>query len=748
MDAVEIKRAMVRACIYYRDFIETEQRSGNIRSGTVTNIVKRKDISGNGTVTLHLDRRMGELDSVFLIIGDVAYFPDTIHDIQYDDTERSITIHPDDDVIDALDEAECDDIHIVSDIKWLIDITNEFYIRYGDMISYPREEGRGYDDSSILTSKDDRPSDEQMRAIRGILNNRLSYVWGTPGAGKTQYVLATAIMSCIAKGEKVAVIAPTNTALEQVLRGLMSALSKNDPGEELIDLKNDILRLGNATRSFAKDFPDICESRMVEEVTKDIRSELALIEKEMSETADVTRYDELEHRKDECLSLLNDITGAGMADRLDKVKIIAMTPQKLMMRFSPLKDDDRPMLNVDRIFLDEAGYTSVVNTLPLFTFGVPISMLGDHMQLPPVCEIDGDVMSSFIDEGNGYMHAYPWRLPSMFSEAFLKMDDMEIMRMYRDGDTHRFDVTEQYNLTRSYRFGPNLASILDEHVYGRIGLKGMSDHRLSIEVIDVVSTDRDERYNIGECRAILSDIMNRCLSKNDYAILTPYNKQVQRIRMEMDDADREYNIFTIHKSQGKEWDTVYLSVVDNRVKLEGKDVQLHMTSTVYSKDNINTLNTAISRAKKRLVIVCDEGFWRRQTDELICRLLDSADSSTTYGYDPDTGFRFEDRNRRTRHTTKKKEIGIKPISKPADPRIANRIYAAMKAGNITIPKRAINLIYDFAEITSIRTESELKIEKCIESAYSALIKNTYGDAQRYIDEMIRVYNISHPDRPI
>ncbi|MGN1045109.1 MAG: DEAD/DEAH box helicase [Candidatus Methanomethylophilaceae archaeon] len=746
MDAVEIRRTMVRACMYYRDFIEIQQRSGNRRSGTVSNTVKRIDISDDGTATLRLDRRMGELDSVFLTIGDDAFFPDTLGDIQYDDTERSVTIRPDRTVLDSLRDADRDDVRIVSDIKWLIDSACEFYKRYGDGISYPRRNGRIYDDASVSVSENDRPSDEQMRAIRGILNDRLSYVWGTPGAGKTQYVLATAIMSCIAKGERVAVIAPTNTALEQVLRGLLSSLSKNDPDHRLIDPKKDILRLGNATRPFAKDYPDICESRMIEEVTKDIRSELALIEKELSETNDAERRGALERRMDECASVLDDINGSGMAGRLDDVKIVAMTPQKLMMRFSPIQGDDRPCLDVDRFFLDEAGYTSVVNTLPLFAFGVPIAMLGDHMQLPPVCEIDGDTMASFIDGKEEHMHAYPWRLPSMFAESFLTMENDGIMKACRDGSDYGFTVTGQYNLTRSYRFGPNLASILDEHVYGGIGLKGMSDDRLSIEVIDTVSTDRDERYNVAECRAILSDIMEKGLRKNEYAILTPYNKQAYRIRKELDDMDREYNVFTIHKSQGKEWDTVYLSVVDNRTELEGKDVQLHMTSTVYSRDNVNTLNTAISRAKRRLVIVCDAEFWKGHTDELICRLIGSADSFGTYRYAEGEGFEFTDPNGKGRPRVKKKETLHVP--KPADRSMANRIYAAMMKGHVSIPKRAMNHIYDYAEMTVLRTESEVGIQRCIETAYSHLRSGSYKDAQDSVDEMIRIYNISHPDRPL
>jgi len=58
-------------------------------------------------------------------------------------------------------------------------------------------------------------SEEQRRAIEGVLSSPLAYVWGVPGAGKTSVVLAECIARYMKVGGKVLLVAPTNSALER-----------------------------------------------------------------------------------------------------------------------------------------------------------------------------------------------------------------------------------------------------------------------------------------------------------------------------------------------------------------------------------------------------------------------------------------------------------------------------------------------------------------------------------------------------
>ena len=82
-------------------------------------------------------------------------------------------------------------------------------------------------------------------------------------------------------------------------------------------------------------------------------------------------------------------------------------------------------------------------------------------------------------------------------------------------------------------------------------------------------------------------------------------------------------MLTIHKSQGREWDTVIISVCDCRANPEEKKPRF--TSTLFEEDGatpgIKVINTAISRAKRKLVLVCDVGYWKSLDGELIRDLI-------------------------------------------------------------------------------------------------------------------------------
>ena len=65
------------------------------------------------------------------------------------------------------------------------------------------------------------------------------------------------------------------------------------------------------------------------------------------------------------------------------------------------------------------------------------------------------------------------------------------------------------------------------------------------------------------------------------------------------------NILTVHASQGREWETVILSVVDS------SDRDIFFTNSEITQ-GLHTINTAISRVKKNLVIVCDTDYWKRK----------------------------------------------------------------------------------------------------------------------------------------
>lgn len=76
-------------------------------------------------------------------------------------------------------------------------------------------------------------SDEQWEAIRAVLTEPFSYIWGPPGTGKTQWVLSKAVAECVRNSKKVIVLASTNLAVDNALT---SILKEGIPEEQVLRL--------------------------------------------------------------------------------------------------------------------------------------------------------------------------------------------------------------------------------------------------------------------------------------------------------------------------------------------------------------------------------------------------------------------------------------------------------------------------------------------------------------------------------
>jgi RecG-like helicase len=65
------------------------------------------------------------------------------------------------------------------------------------------------------------PSNNQIDSIKKHIQQSIFHIYGgAPGTGKTQFVLSYAVLHYIRQGFKIAILAPTNNSIEQVLRGV------------------------------------------------------------------------------------------------------------------------------------------------------------------------------------------------------------------------------------------------------------------------------------------------------------------------------------------------------------------------------------------------------------------------------------------------------------------------------------------------------------------------------------------------
>ena len=293
--------------------------------------------------------------------------------------------------------------------------------------------------------------------------------------------------------------------------------------------------------------------------------------------------------------------------RLRSARVIGCTVDVFIGRF---RDEAMP---VDHIFLDEASYTPVIKALTLFRRNVQVTLLGDHKQLPPVCEMGDQTM---LQPEN---HACVlWARSAVFAKQVLGnpvLPDSSLTENLEEPPAA--GQFARWTLTRTYRFGQNLASLLDELVYEGIGFTsgaGEGSH-VEIEVIPSARSNAD-RSNRNESQAVCDWIRrNGAVS---VAVLSPYRNQVHELRGTIPRELRE-DIMTVHRSQGREWDTVILSLTDTMQ-------QPVFTDTAEAVGRL-VMNTALSRAKRRIVLVCDTQIWSGRKDanrQLISRLIRAA----------------------------------------------------------------------------------------------------------------------------
>ena len=268
-------------------------------------------------------------------------------------------------------------------------------------------------------------------------------------------------------------------------------------------------------------------------------------------------------------------------------------------------------LDVDRVFIDEAPYAPLAKVMPVLSLRKPIAMLGDHCQLPPVYEGDNS------DDAESY-----WGKPSIFIEDAFRLGNNYHALNELDEPSHL--LVKRVVLRESYRFGPRLARVLDQHVYKGIGLQGRGEYDTSIESVHCEPCERDgreKRQNDSEIDEILSRVEAWWswtkgaggASDSTLAILTPYKKQQalinKKLRHKYGHAfDDRVEVWSVHQSQGREWDVVFFSASDTG-RLDGNDPWYADSRKLVGRA---IMNTAISRAKKHLRIFNDRTWWGQQ----------------------------------------------------------------------------------------------------------------------------------------
>lgn len=398
----------------------------------------------------------------------------------------------------------------------------------------------------------------QQQAVQAILQNeQLTIVHGPPGTGKTT-TLIEAIIQLIRKNEKVLVAAPSNTAVDNIAKGLIQQGVK-------------LLRVGNASKADETIFSHTPEGRLADSKLQKEIKQLKIRAEEFRKMA--LKYKrsfgkaEREQRQllfKEVKNIRNEIKKiqAYNEEKLfEEAEVIAGTPIGIF-------DAGVDHLHFPTLVLDEAGQCIEPLAWCIFPFADKIVLAGDHWQLPPTVLSNEAVKLGFDD--------------SILAIAIKDTNNIHL-------------------LNTQYRMKQVIAGFSSSYFYNNqlLSPSHLQNTGTHITFIDTAGSGFSEVHgpdgvslqNVGELEIAKKILETEQPDPLKTAFISPYAGQVMAAK---DVLPKQMRISTIDSFQGQEKENIILSLVRSN---DDGDIG-------FLKD-YRRMNVAITRAKDQLFVIGD-----------------------------------------------------------------------------------------------------------------------------------------------
>ena len=477
-----------------------------------------------------------------------------------------------------------------------------------------------YDDKSdtgllsllLGLSRDERGNNsipsEHDHVIAACTNNRVHFVWGPPGTGKTRS-LARVCRQMALSGEKTILLAHSNIAVDEAMLRVSTAL------EDSVLLKDGrILRIGTPHSQALVDHPTLRPDLIVYAQEPELaqcldklkrkKSELAsalLSQSSMSESSAeglAWRLDRLRRN----LKELQDLIAAKESALIQEARVLGMTLSRLMI------DEAMYSWGAQNILLDESSMAPVPQVFAAaMAASERIHFFGDFRQLPPIHLSD-----------------------SPFAKEWLGRDIFDVAGVFESTALDvRISRPEVTLLDTQYRMEPRIGDLVNNFAYG-----GRLDHHhsilASIEAVtlsppwpeaSVVCVDTSELgsvcYNVttggsrsraNPLHAVLAYQIIQNLdpeSCKSIAAITPYRGQSRLLATLLKTENQEDRMLasTVHRFQGSESDVVIFDLCDSYPMPTASPITGADADTA-----LRLMNVAVSRARGKLFILMDVDF--------------------------------------------------------------------------------------------------------------------------------------------
>ncbi len=463
-------------------------------------------------------------------------------------------------------------------------------------------------------------SEAQKKSIEFALGQTVAYLWGPPGTGKTRTV-AHLVHELAKRSEHVMLCAHTNTATDNAL---LQTLDVADWSEGSIvrvgycsekvqrrgvdldflvdrkihrtypDITYRINLLGQKLKSLQVDFPgsgsmgDIPigrRLRIILEIMKGV---------EDKDTTDLRRE----------LSWLKQIIESLEIELLSNARVVATTLTRLYTSRLVGK------IMCDTMVIDEAGIASLtVSMVAGCKAKKRVVAVGDFMQLPAIVQSDDS-------------HARNWLGKSVFESANCHHPEKE----------HALRTM----LYEQWRMHPGISKIVSSIFYANklknaplVVKTAIKKH--AVLILDTSHTNaRSQLMRTGsKINKIHCEIVSKIISMavdEEIAVIAPYRAQVRNlrevIRVGSSEAIKQgsLEVFTVHRFQGRDKQTVILDLV------EAPGTKCGFLDEIKNPAAEKLINVAMSRAKQKLILIANLDYlsFSLGRDALINRVMAQA----------------------------------------------------------------------------------------------------------------------------
>ena len=427
----------------------------------------------------------------------------------------------------------------------------------------------------------------QFNAFKAALNKDISFIWGPPGTGKS-YTLAAIIMALHKmEGERTAVCCLSNVAVDQLLNKVLDIIGEHEPEMP----RGEFYRAGRTQdeRLIATDFlfPDDDKSKNLRTIIKLANKKIESYRKNNKQYSDdaIKIKAKIKDAKEELKEHTDYL--------ISRVKVVFSTIANFVLN-SRLKDSA-----FDNLIVDEASMLAEPQLIALArNVTKRIILVGDFQQLAPISTAG---------------------VPILRDNVF-KLCGIDIAHT---------DHPALHLLLNQRRSNPKLVDIINHSFYAdrlkaanskynsivaRAPYSGCVICMYSVNDGEVRFTKGGTRQNTANAEAVMNllDIYSREAEETfSIGVITPYTGQVSLLKRLF--IDKKYNldfqdrvrIGTVHTFQGSESDVIIFDMVDCSKFEKGKP---YFGRLYAGEQGEQLLNVAISRARHKLIVVCEPDY--------------------------------------------------------------------------------------------------------------------------------------------